>query len=337
MFITIDTGTTNTRVALFNATQQRIDIVKSDVGVKNTSIDGHNQSLVAAIAHAVKQLKQRHRLSDNDIDIIIGSGMLTSNLGLVEVPHLVAPVSLANFSTSIRAVSLPEIANQPIYLIPGVKNIDVAAEHDDSPTNPPLNLDIMRGEEVETVAIAERYDIQQNAIIALPGSHSKFVAIDAQRTILGCCTTMAGELNAIVTHHTILTGSLENRFSDTLCVTSLNAGYQEAEQYGFGKALFSIRLNEQFRHWEHAQLASFLVGVVLQSDVQALTQFPALQYTPETPIYVGGKGLLCEATAEIFKRQLPNEVYCCNDIDDLSAIGALRIAEQAGLIPSQMS
>lgn len=57
MIITIDTGTTNTRVALFEG-KQRVDQVKANIGVRNTSIDGDNQKLIIAIAHAINQLKR---------------------------------------------------------------------------------------------------------------------------------------------------------------------------------------------------------------------------------------------------------------------------------------
>ncbi len=326
MIITIDTGTTNTRVALFDG-KQRVDLVKTSVGVRNTSIDGHNQRLLNTIAEAVSEIKLRQKLNEEDIDAIIAAGMITSNLGLLEVPHLIAPVSLDDFANNIHSAVIPEIASQPIHFIPGVKNVNTAN------LTSIEGLDIMRGEEVEALAIADTYHIRHSAIIALPGSHSKFVAMDANQSILGCCTTLAGELNAIITGHTILTSSLENRYTDTLCQASLVAGYDEAERYGFGKALFSIRLNEQFGGKQHHQLASFLVGIILHSDIKAITATPHLHFTPETPVYIGGKGILCDATASLLARNFPgNDVIQCENVDDLSAMGAMYVARKAKLI-----
>lgn len=90
MIITIDTGTTNTRVALFEG-KNRIDQVKANVGVRDTSIDGNNLKLVNTISTAIEELKSKHSLQDSDIQAILAAGMITSNLGLHEVPHLVAP------------------------------------------------------------------------------------------------------------------------------------------------------------------------------------------------------------------------------------------------------
>ena len=47
--ITIDTGTTNTRVFLFNEKNEVAASVKSEIGVRITAIDGNNNRLKAAI------------------------------------------------------------------------------------------------------------------------------------------------------------------------------------------------------------------------------------------------------------------------------------------------
>lgn len=326
MIITIDTGTTNTRVSLFHQLE-KIDTIKSDVGVRNTSIDGNNRRLMEAIASAIGQLKEQHQLQDHDIEAILAAGMITSNLGLYEVPHLIAPVSLQDFTTNIRSVILDEISSLPIHFIPGVKNIDT------SNLTSIEGLDIMRGEEVEALAIAAQLAIDHDAIIALPGSHSKFVSMDAKRTILGCCTTLAGELNAIITNHTILTSSLQGRYSDVLCEKSLLEGYNAADNYGIGHALFSIRLNEQFGGKSHQQLASFLVGTILHSDVKALSSTPQMHFSDTTSIYIGGSGLLCDATARLLATFFPkNQITQCSEIKDLSAQGSMYIARYAGIL-----
>ncbi|MEH6533544.1 MAG: 2-dehydro-3-deoxygalactonokinase [Photobacterium frigidiphilum] len=326
MIITIDAGTTNTRVTLFDG-KQRLGIVKAAIGVRNTSIDGNNSQLVSTISQAISQLKQEHNIVDKDIEAILAAGMITSNLGLVEVPHLIAPVSLQDFSDNIFSKVFPEISDTPIHFIPGVKNLETNNIQSID------GLDIMRGEEVEALAIADLFEIKQDSVIALPGSHSKFISIDASQAINGCCTTLAGELNSIITHHTILTSSLQDKFADTLCSESLLEGYNAVEKYGLGHALFTIRLNEQFGGKGHQQLANYLVGAILHSDIKALSSAPQLLFTPDTPIYIGGKGLLCEATAVLIRYLYPDaKITHCDNVEDLSAIGAIYVARQSGLV-----
>ena len=326
MIITIDAGTTNTRVSLFEG-KKRIGIVKAEVGVRNTSIDGNNTQLLSTISQAISQLTLENNVANEDIEAILAAGMITSNLGLVEVPHLVAPVSLQDFSNNIFSKVFPGISETPIHFVPGLKNLDT------NNIKSVEGLDIMRGEEVEALAIAELFDINHDAIIALPGSHSKFISISASQAINGCCTTLAGELNSIITHHTILTSSLQDKFANELCKSSLLAGYDAVEKYGLGHALFTIRLKEQFGGESHQQLANYLVGIILHSDIKALKSAPQLKFTPDTPIYIGGKGVLCEATGELIRSLYPDvKITHCNEVEDLSAIGAMYVARHSGLI-----
>lgn len=324
--MTIDTGTTNSRVLLWK-NDLLVDQVKNNVGVRNTSVDGHNGELVRTIKEALQQLLTKHDLQESDIKAILASGMITSNLGLVEVPHLIAPISINQFVNGLHAQIIPEISKNVIHFIPGVKNLDRPAASELS------QMDIMRGEEVEAIAIACEYDINEDAIIALPGSHSKFVGISKNRDVLGCCTTMTGELNAIITQNTILTSSLENKFTDKLDIPALIMGANEYKNYGMGKALFSIRVREQFGKWKHSQLASFLVGILVQSDLDAMTSSLVLNHSRDRSIYVGGNGVLCQATAELIKHNFPEaSVIECNKFDNLSARGAMYLAKKANII-----
>ena len=57
--ITIDTGTTNTRVFLFNENNEPVSSAKSEIGVRITAIDGNNDRLKAAIKGCLEDvLKQ---------------------------------------------------------------------------------------------------------------------------------------------------------------------------------------------------------------------------------------------------------------------------------------
>ena len=46
---TVDTGTTNTRVILWDANRRMVGVEKREVGVRNTAIDGDNHALKAAV------------------------------------------------------------------------------------------------------------------------------------------------------------------------------------------------------------------------------------------------------------------------------------------------
>lgn len=60
-------------------------------------------------------------VSDNAIQGVYMSGMLTSDLGILEVPHLTAPVCMKNYQEHLIRVHLPEVFSKEIVLIPGIK------------------------------------------------------------------------------------------------------------------------------------------------------------------------------------------------------------------------
>ena len=150
--ITVDTGTTNTRVILWNSSRKIVATSQAKVGVRNTAIEGNNNRLKEAVKGCLESVLQEANLTYADVRIIIASGMITSNVGLVEIPHCVVPVSIAELATAVKCISLPEVCPLPITFIPGVKN-----SADSINLNNFEAMDIMRGEEVEAVAIIEHF------------------------------------------------------------------------------------------------------------------------------------------------------------------------------------
>ena len=85
--ITLDTGTTNTRVILWDSKFCPAASAKSEVGVRNTAIDGSNRRLKAAVKECLEQVLRDAGASYDEVEAVIASGMITSNVGLVEIPH----------------------------------------------------------------------------------------------------------------------------------------------------------------------------------------------------------------------------------------------------------
>lgn len=106
-------------------------------------------------------------------------------------------------------------------------------------------MDMMRGEETEVVALLERLQLRGAATLIMPGSHTKLISVDEQRRILGCSTTIAGELLQAVTQHTLIKQSVDGGFAQTLVPKMLLAG-AAAAQAGLARACFSVRTLGQF-------------------------------------------------------------------------------------------
>src|SRR5262249_43085685 len=77
--------------------------------------------------------------------VIVAAGMLSSEVGLVAVPHVPAPAGLEELARASGFVSLPEVDDRPILVVPGVRT--PAGEGPDGW----FEADVMRGEECETL------------------------------------------------------------------------------------------------------------------------------------------------------------------------------------------
>ncbi|MFT8209510.1 MAG: 2-dehydro-3-deoxygalactonokinase [Symbiopectobacterium sp.] len=102
MFVVIDCGSTNTRLYLIKD-QAVISKNEIPVGVNSTAATGNNIALKEGIAAGFQQLLAQENLTLNDVRFAIASGMITSNLGLVEIPHLTAPRSTLMISPPLPA------------------------------------------------------------------------------------------------------------------------------------------------------------------------------------------------------------------------------------------
>ena len=88
MFLVIDGGTTNLRVTLLDEKQKLVDAVKEDGGVRHTAVDGNNQYLKTTLRACIDRLLARNGLGAGDVKKCVAYGMITSDMGLIEIPHV---------------------------------------------------------------------------------------------------------------------------------------------------------------------------------------------------------------------------------------------------------
>ncbi|WRS27870.1 2-dehydro-3-deoxygalactonokinase [Oscillospiraceae bacterium MB08-C2-2] len=330
--ITIDGGTTNTRCILWNENREDVAVEKRAVGVRNTAVDGNNSKLKEAVKSCLDDLLAKNGIAYDDVKRIIASGMITSNVGLVEIPHVVAPASKEDLAKAATSVLLEDICPLPIWFIPGVKNYggEITLENFEA-------MDIMRGEEVESVAIIENYPRGKEYLLVLPGSHTKFVMVDKEGRMTGCLTTISGELLSSITNDTIIADALGRQYveKDTYDKEKLLLGYDTAQRSGIGRSCFSGRILNQFTLKEKIKVANFITGVVLQNDVVAIKNSTALNTTPETTVIVGGKEPLRTIFVDILEHDGHfAKVECFENLENkpLSAMGAYMIADLSSVL-----
>ena len=334
--VTIDTGTTNTRVTVWRD-ERAIAHAARPVGVRDTAITGSRDALRVAVAAALGDALQQAARDPADLGLVLASGMITASVGLHEVPHLEAPVGRAALAAGMVQAVVPGLGPWPVWFVPGVRN-----RVDDIELHELESVDMMRGEETEAVGLVDRLRIDRPAVIVLPGSHTKFVQLDARQRIIGCATTLAGEMLQALTQHTILAAALGREFAATLEPRLLLAGAHAARRTGLARAAFTVRALELFTDHDRNARANFLLGAVLAADLQALRQSSAIDASePEVDIVVAGKSLWREAFALLVSDDgfYTGAVTLVSDGQqaDLAGAGAIALARTRGLLPPASS
>lgn len=325
--ITVDTGTTNTRTFLWDENRNMIASAKAEVGVRNTAIDGNNKRLKQAVHDCIEELLKKKQLTYNDISRVMACGMITSNVGIVEVPHVFAPAGLQELAAQSKSILLEDVCPVPILFIPGIKNNigEVTTDNFEK-------MDIMRGEEVESIAILDSFPKGRPYMLVLPGSHTKFVAVDEDGKMTGCLTTITGELLSSITYDTVIADSVGKQFvsEEEYDREMVLKGFEASKRVGMGRTCFSARILDLFVEKDKMKLANFILGVTLASDVQCIKNSQALQMNPEVTVVVSGKSPLRNAIIDILKydgyfKQIKE--YIPSSDRPLSATGAYLVAD----------
>ncbi|QGU94725.1 hypothetical protein GOM49_06095 [Clostridium bovifaecis] len=103
--VTVDVGTTNSRIKVIED-NQILSTAKSQVGIKDVAITGEKGILEDGLRHIIEEgLLSAGRKLD-EVEFFAASGMITCNLGLLEIPHVVCPVSLNDLAKGIKKESL---------------------------------------------------------------------------------------------------------------------------------------------------------------------------------------------------------------------------------------
>lgn len=316
MIITIDGGTTNTRISLVSDKTIR-DRIKTRVGARD-SLDG--TPLRETVRDGIKELLARNRLSENDITAVALSGMIGSESGLKDIPHILAPAGKEELRQAAVRADMPEITGIHMYFIPGVRTFGTdaftqnmsAAEICRSATD----CDIMRGEETELVGITEAFPsvIGENTTVILPGSHMKLIRTDSAGRITGFRTSISGELIRAIAENTILSHSIGNIFPGKADEEWLREGFDFAGRNGLGDALFKIRVMANFAGTSPEKLYAFLTGAVLREDVIAAAE--------SERVVIGGSDPFRSALACLLGRRCEVTALDNRLAEECSAIGA---------------
>ena len=279
--ITVDCGTTNMRCRLYEG-EQILCEARRKVGTRNTAFDGHNGKLKEGLRECVEEILQKAGLHPEEVEAIVSSGTLSSDVGIYRVPHVALPVGIEKSASYAKMVTMPEITSIPILFIPGEKSLPEAGETDD--VRIVELVDSMSGEECEMYGLRALMGLEGPFAMTLPGSYNKSFEVDGNGVIRSMYTGMCGEFIAAMSEHTLLRHSLSDPVLQTLIPAKLIFGYEYAKTHGISPSIIKTRNVQLWHNWTRDEAANFFVGAILADDIRNVLRI----VRDDLPLIVGG-------------------------------------------------
>ena len=261
--VLIDWGTTNVRAYGIGADGAILERRVSAHGIRNVP----DRQFAAAFDALVGDWRASAPVP------VLMSGMIGSRQGWAEAPYVACPAGLDDLADGL--LSVPDRSG--VRIVPGVC-LGASASH----------RDVMRGEEVQcfgAVAIERIAD----AILCLPGTHSKWVRMEGGR-LVDFATAMTGEAYEVLRRHSILSALIRDEETGAPGDSRwFAAGLERSgEPGGLLHHLFSVRADGLFDIVPGEGLADYLSGILIGHEIRSMAGlFPA----PRPVLVVGGSGL----------------------------------------------
>ena len=317
-FICVDMGTTNTRVWLVQG-EEILARETALVGVRDTARTGSKKIIHSALKDLLGKLQARAKKSGCKPTSVLGGGMITSSLGLLEINHISAPAGERELARSMHCFSNSRITHLPICLVPGVRT---------GPSRPSLTsfaeIDMIRGEETLCVGLTRLGTLTPRATLLNLGSHWKAITLDGSNRIASSFSTLSGELIHAIQQQTVLSSALPpGRFTE-LDFHWLEQGRAQQKISGLSRALYCVRILEQKFKLTALQRASFLLGAVVGSDLAAALKNRKLG----KKIVITGSGAVTEAWKHFLEAE-KRSVFLCDSqmVEEAFLTGLFRLAE----------
>ncbi len=337
--VAIDCGTTNTRVYVVDHQGRIIGKGTRKVGVKDTSATGSTETLGKGLQKAFADAIADAGLDERAIELIISSGMITSEIGLKTIPHLQAPVSCDDLAKNIVSVGSLGIFPEgvPVYFIPGVRNLSISDRSDFSQVG---MLDFMRGEETQIAGILSSRMMTPPFTLAMLSSHTKYVSVDVDGKIAGSITTLSGQVFELLSTYSVIAKSLkedDTKAPEDFSQTVVDSAYKWTRSVGILRSFLMPRFLDVLMdtHWYDRR--TFLEACIATEDILALQQFEMLGMEMQTPFLLMGKPNRCKIYHYLLENKIkivhPLTIVSDDEmVDSLTVQGLVYIARKANLI-----
>lgn len=344
MLAVIDCGTTNTRIYILNSQREIIAEGSKKVGVRDTSITGTKDRLKQGIEELFHEILLSNQISPAEIRWAMASGMITSEIGLLEIPHLIAPAGREELAANIVRTASGEVLalGCPVYFVPGIRNryADGARIFD------LRQVDFMRGEEVQLIGISSALEPGESCFAVTLSSHTKVSYLDGSGKVVSSITSLSGQMFEALVNSTNIGKSI-------MPVSSEGAGgyaYEElvdtaldcVEQAGLMRTLLMPRFMEVLLKTSSEERNIFTNAAIAADDLKIFCEIRKNGYWSSRFILYGQQRR-CEMYRCLLRKKFGDDLdirtICgSRDISRLTIQGMLAVAGQCPELPySQLS
>jgi len=343
-----DCGTTNSRFSIVNSEGTTMGSATSKIGVKDTALSGSNEALKSGLRSLFARTITSSGIAVSDVAMVISSGMITSELGIVELPHLLAPAGINEIAGGLTKVedekSLDINAN--LYLVRGIKNKTDPAAY--APLSEVRNLDFMRGEETQVMGLLALYGGGIPTTVVNLSSHTKYISVDADDRIRGSITTLSGQVYESLLKETFIgksiapgngneipenDGSMKERLAEATFLAA-----RLVDEAGLLRCFLIPRFMDTLMSTDWRIRKRFFEACIAADDLKAQSLFPLYGFERGHRVFLVGLKERCEIFAMLFKETEQGKTADITILGDPEAVrnlaikGALAIGAHAGLI-----
>lgn len=331
MFAVIDCGTTNTRIYLVDEKEHIAASGEVKIGTRDTSITGSKDKLRNGINSLYHQIISEAGLRPEDVEFAVASGMITSEIGLIDLPHLTAPAGMEELAAGLVCFEDGEFLSLgcPIYFVRGIKNSDRVELTADSLRN----ADFMRGEEVQCMGILKEENLSGPYNIVVLSSHTKNIYIDEKNRIVSSYTTISGQFYEALLNATFLGSSVrpsdgeKKRYSREDIV---DLAVRCTQECGMGRTLLMTRFMQVLMNSHSEERKLFLETVIAADDMKAFEEMRQQGFDSGRYLLVGQPGRSEQYQSMLKKYFAPNaEIRILTDkarISQLTVSGCAAVA-----------
>lgn len=268
-FISCDWGTSNFRLRLVQTDSLAVlSEHTTHMGIKKRYLafqaqDNSSQEQFFA-DYLIQQLGNLELKGEKNL-VVIASGMLSSSIGMRELPYSPMPLAFKGNDLISKYIKLDTGPN--IILVSGAKT----------------NADVMRGEETQAIGMSGHLPKKGKGLLILPGTHSKHIAFDDGR-FNSFTTFMTGELFEVIGQHSVLAASLEAAKWDSSHKKVFLEGLQKGIENKQMASFFSIRANTLLHNIPASQNYYFLSGLLIGGELAYLKERDEIVYLAATGI-----------------------------------------------------